>query len=89
MCKDKIERKKQIHIESEALAELVQAIRDQVSEGNTINAIAEAAGIYHASVYRYVNDGIYPRIDTAEKLLKAIGYELRVVKARNTGKLGS
>ena len=42
--------------------------------------IAKLANISDNAALQWKNYGIVPRIDTANKVLKALGYELRIVK---------
>ena len=59
--------------------ELRRAIAKAEAAGMTRANIAQAAGMTRAMVYRIADGRTLPRIDTAERLILAMGLSLRIV----------
>lgn len=62
-------------------AELRAAIAQAEAAGTSRYAIAKAAGVDQSQVRRVATGEVVPKLDTAAKIARAIGYRLTVLPA--------
>ena len=53
------------------------------SEKGNIPAIAKKSGVANTTIHSWITYGVMPPIDKAEKVLNAMGYEIKII---NTNK---
>ncbi|MAE61020.1 MAG: transcriptional regulator [Planctomycetaceae bacterium] len=60
--------------------QLRRAIRDAEKRGLSQYAIAKAAGVHRAQLMRLMTGTVAPRLDTAQRMADAVGYDLALRK---------
>ena len=65
-----------------------QKLRDEASKAESSRALALRAGIDPASLRRFINAERSLRLDMADRLADALGFELRKVRKANVNTKG-
>ena len=63
---------------------LRKAIRDAEQQGITQYRIAKESGVSAGQLSRLMHGKVAPRLDTAERIARAIGCEIRLVPLKNS-----
>lgn len=58
------------------MSQLKEAVRDAERKGTTRYRIAKKSGVSQAQLSRFVAGTVAPRLDTAERIARAIGRKL-------------
>ena len=59
--------------------QLRRLVRDAAKHGVSYNRLSKGAGIDRSQITRLLNQTVSPRLDTAERIAKAAGYDIALV----------
>ena len=63
-----------------------QIIKDLIKEKGSLRQVARDLSLDHGNLSRSLNADSNPRLNTIEKLLDYLGYEIRIVKSKKLTK---
>jgi DNA-binding phage protein len=65
---------------------IVATVWKLIKENSSVRRVSIELGMDRASLYRSLKKGTNPRIDTIEKFLNHLGYQLQVIKTKKKPK---
>jgi len=70
--------------DSDIVSGLLRVIAQAEKQGVTRYQIAQRSGVSEGQLSRLVNRTVFPRLDTAERIAEACGYEIRFVPKKKS-----